>query len=597
MEKTVLMINWDNYPNNATGGVYAWADALISGMPDFRFVIFSCLSNPNSNGHYKIPKHVTRVIEMPLYGCQRYEEFYRHEESPLLSKILKTREVFIQETFLPQYANFISQLISESADSSKLSSSAIELHKLLVNRDVKKCLEHPSSFEIFLEMFRADLLYQQIPLKDLLNLFQLVQRMVQILSIKIPDKIDLVHSSNAWFPALIGICAKHDNGCPMIVTEHGVAFKDLLLYQRLFTHNEASNILWKVFSRNIVKTVCEAANIVSPVCYANGIAEQALGVDESRIKVIYNGVDTARFRPLEVPFSTLDFLDGINRDAGRNEVSAGKQLSFNTTDQSGNGGEMEKSVVWSGSGHGRSAAKRPTVVYVGRIELLKDLMNLIAAIKIVTERIPNVLCLIYGGSTDLEYARKCSDLVTELELHDNVRFMGKTSEPELAYNLGDVVVLSSVREGFPYTVIEAMACGKVVVSTDVGGIREALENYGMLVKPRHAIELAAEITKLLSDEELRSNLGEASARRVANKFSIDQTIRDYRALYNDLIEKSIKTKQHGGMSILGGNHDNNNMPDDAQRLEDGNGHDRKPGALSDYSESSNGMDHTSGRDT
>jgi glycosyltransferase involved in cell wall biosynthesis len=551
------MINWDNYPNNATGGVYAWADALISGMPDFRFVILNCLSNPNSNGHYKIPKHVTRVIEMPLYGCQRYEEFYRHENSPVVSKILRTNEDFVQDTFLPEYATFLSHLFSDSLNSGKLSGSAIELHTLLAGHDVKKCLENPRSFEIFLETFRRDLLYQQIPLKDLLNLFQLVQRMIQILSIKIPDKIDLVHSSNAWFPALVGICAKHDNACPMIVTEHGVAFKDLLLYQRLFTHNEASNILWKVFSRNIIRTVCEAADIVSPVCYANGIAEQTLGVDEAKIRVIYNGVDTSRFRPVEVPFSTLEYLDGLDRDARRNEVSSGKHMSLKMTDKGKNENEMENSKVWSSSGsdHARSAAKRPTVVYVGRIELLKDLMNLIAAIKIVTERIPNVLCLIYGASTDLEYARRCSDLVSELKLHDNVRFMGKTNEPEMAYNLGDVVVLSSVREGFPYTVIEAMACGKVVVSTDVGGIREALENYGMLVKPRHSIELAAEITKLLSDEELRTGLGDASARRVANKFSIDQTIRDYRTLYNDLIEKSMKTRQPKDVSSLGRNND------------------------------------------
>ena len=552
MEKTVLMINWDNYPNNATGGVYAWADALITGMPDFRFVVINCLSNPNSNGNYNIPKHVTRVIEMPLYGCQRYEEFYGHDDSPVVSKILKTNEGFIQETFHPEYANFLSQLFSDSLDSEKLSSSVVELHKLLVDHDVKKCLEHPKSFEIFLETFRQDLLYQQIPLKDLLNLFQLVQRMIQILSIKIPGKIDLVHSSNAWFPALIGICAKYDNDCPMIVTEHGVAFKDLLLYQRLFTQNEGSNILWKIFSRNIIRTVCDAASIISPVCYANGIAEQALGVDEARIRVIYNGVDTSRFRPLEVPVSTLNYLDSLDHDSGRNEVSSGKRLSLKMTHKGKKGSESENSSLWSGTGSGRSATKRPTVVYVGRIEILKDLMNLIAAIKIVTERIPNVLCLIYGASTDLEYARKCSDLVAELNIKDNVRFMGKTNDPEMAYNLGDVVVLSSVREGFPYTVIEAMACGKVVVSTDVGGIREALENYGMLVKPRHAIELAAEITKLLSDETLRSSLGDASARRVANKFSIDQTIRDYRSLYNELIDKSLKTMEDTGKDHISG---------------------------------------------
>jgi polysaccharide biosynthesis protein PelF len=535
------MINWDNYPNNTTGGVYAWAKELIAGMPEFKFVVVNCLSNPNTNASYKVPKQVTRVIEMPLFGCQRYEEFYKHDNSSMVLKILKTKDAFIQDTFLPAYSEFVSQLISDSSDADKLSSSVYALHQVLVGRDVKKCLENPRSFEIFLEAFREDVLYKHVPLRGLLTLFQLVQRIVQILSIKITDEIDIVHSSNAWFPALVGICAKMDHDCPMIVTEHGVAFKDLLLYQRLFTHDEASNILWKIFSRNIIRTVCQSADVVSPVCYANGISEQALGVDESKIKVIYNGVDTSRFRPLEIPISTLEFLDGLHRDVNDRDTSE-ERSSFNMPNQYRKKSEMEKSGKWAT--RGRHANRRPTVVYVGRIELLKDLMNLIEAIKIVKDSIPNVLCLIYGASTDLQYARRCSELVSELELHDNVRFMGKTSEPEVAYNLADVVVLSSVREGFPYTVIEAMACAKVVVSTDVGGIREALENYGMLVKPRHRIELAAEITKLLSDNELRLSLGEAAARRVTNKFSIEQTIKDYRTLYNDLIENSIKNKDH-----------------------------------------------------
>ena len=506
--KTILMINWDNYPNIASGGVYEWAKSLIDGLTDYQFIVVNCLSNPNVSGSYYIPDNVVKVIELPLFGCQRYEEFYKHEDSMLVSKIIKTNKSFIENEFLSTYKEFLSELISDNCDSSRLESTIFKLHQMLVEHDSKKCLEDPLTFKTFIDLLQQDFLYKHVPLKDAEVFFQFLQRIIQILSIKLPH-VDLIHSSNAWFPSMIGICAKNESNCPMIVTEHGIAFKDLLLNQWRYMNNGASSILWKILLGNISKTVCKSADILAPVCYANSIFEQSLGLDKSRIKVIHNGVDTTRFRPMDE--STL---------------SQKNENNDNPIDQ------YQKSPLNMAS---IPKQKRPTVVYVGRIELLKDVGNLIEGIKFVKQRIPDVLCLIYGTSTDLEYAKHCYNLVKELQLEDNIRFMGKTNEPEIAYNSADVVVLSSIREGFPYSVLEGMACGKPIVSTDCGGIREAMENYGLLVKPRHPSELGWAITKLLKDNNLRIQMGNGAKESTLMDFSMDHFVNDFRNLYVELV--------------------------------------------------------------
>ena len=474
----------------------------------------NCLSNPNVSESYSIPSHVIKVIELPLFGCQRYEEFYKYEDTMLISKIIKTNKSFIEHEFLPTYKEFISELFSDTCDSSRLETIIFKLHQILVEHDSKKCLEDPQTFGNFIDFLKRDNLFKHIPLDDAVMVFQLLQRIIQILSVKLPI-VDLIHCSNAWFPSMMGICAKKESQCPMIVTEHGLAFKDLLLNQWRYMHNGASSILWKILSSNITKTACKGADVVAPVCYSNSIFEQSLGLDKSRIKVIYNGVDTTRFKPMDV--SSLMTQNSEN-SVGQYQNSPLNMISA-------------------------SQRKRPTVVYVGRIELLKDVGNLIEGIKFVKQKFPEVLCLIYGTSTDLDYSRRCSQLVKDLQLEDNIRFMGKTNEPEIAYNLADVVVLSSVREGFPYSVLEGMACGKPIVSTDTGGIREAVENYGLLVKSRHPSELGWAIAKMLKEDNLRTQLGNAAKERMLMEFSMEHFLNEYRNLYNELVSSSNWTRK------------------------------------------------------
>jgi len=480
--KKVLLVNWDSYPNVMSGGVYSWEKVLVESMPDQEFVVVNLLSNPNVNGRFTVPTQVTQVIDMPLFGSNRYEEFYPEKGRPLLEKIARTKDRVIVKEFMPLYKQFLSNILSNDCDPAELSRTVFELHKFLVVYDSKKCLEHPLAWEIFLEQLERDPLYREMTMKEALTAFQIIQRNMQILSLEIP-KVDLVHCSLAWFPAMIAISAKMEHGCPIIITEHGVAFRELLLYYNAYLRDEPSNIFWKLFSANVVRAVYSMADVIAPVCYANAKWEEHLGVDTSKIKVIYNGVDTSKFHPIDV----------------------------------------------------KREDTRPTVACIGRVDVFKDIVNLIQSIRHVKNSVPDVQCLIYGASTDLEYSLRCINMVSTLGLQDNVRFMGKVKDPEIAYNSADVVVISSITEGFPFAIIEAMACGKGIVATDVGGIREALEGCGLLVRSSHPQELANAIVRLLQDEKMRSKLGVAALDRVQEGFTIEQSLGQYREQYERLI--------------------------------------------------------------
>ncbi|MDA4117176.1 MAG: GT4 family glycosyltransferase PelF [Thaumarchaeota archaeon] len=477
--RRVLLVNWDGYPNISTGGVFTWEKALVEELTDWQFVIFNQLSNSNSNGSFKVPKNVTKVVALPLFGANRYEEF---SHQPFVGRVLGTSERTIERHFEPLFLRFASRIISPDCQPSEVIECVLDLHAFLMRFDYKKCVESPAVWEGFLRLLRDDPLYREMSLNEALRAYQMMQRLTQTISIDLP-KVDIVHCSLAWMPSLLAIVEKAKYSCPVIITEHGVALRELLLYYNGYTYDEASKVMMKVIATNIVKTLYGVADIIAPVCAANTEWELILGVPAEKIRVIYNGIDTKRFRPMSVVRKT----------------------------------------------------DRPIVVSVGRIEIFKDLVSLITAIGEVKKEIPNIQCLIYGEGGDLDYCRKCVETVESLGLKDNVKFMGKTKEPEKAYNMGDVVAMSSVTEAFPFAAIEAMACGKPVVATDVGGTREAIEGCGILVRSRNSTELARGIVKLLKDRELRVRLGGAAIERVREKFELSASANQYRVLYEELV--------------------------------------------------------------
>lgn len=475
------MVNWDNYPNVASGGVYAWAKRLVEGLPDWDFVVINQVTGPNANSNYSLPSNVKRVIELPIFGTHRYDEFEKGR-SRLLQRLARTNDLAVEASFLPLFERLLDCLVSDESDPREVSHIVVQMHKLLRAYDPKKCFEHPLIWEAFLERISRDSLYRGMSVKEALTVFQSLQRTLQVLGIEVP-KVDIVHCSLVWIPSLVALVAKSEYGAPLIVTEHGVAYRELMLYYNAYLFNEPSKIFWKVFARNVVRPLYESADIIAPVCQANATWETALGADPSKIRVVYNGIDTEKFKPMEV-----------KRDDA------------------------------------------PTVVSVARIDPFKDITTLAYAIKYARESIPNIRCLVFGDSNNLDYSLRCVRVVEEQNLAANFKFMGGTKEPEKAYNLGDVVVFNGITEGFPFAVIEAMACGKPVVATAVGGVAEALEGCGLLVNSRDPETLGKEIVRLLTNPTLRRDLGDASLKRARAEFSMETSIYRYRALYEELVE-------------------------------------------------------------
>jgi glycosyltransferase involved in cell wall biosynthesis len=173
---------------------------------------------------------------------------------------------------------------------------------------------------------------------------------------------------------------------------------------------------------------------------------------------------------------------------------------------------------------------------VGRLELQKDWPTLLTAFASVAHRQPEAQLRIAGhGSLEAELKAQAQKL--GLEAH--VQFLGVRNDIPDLLAASDALVLSSAWEGLPNVVLEAMAAGKPVVATQVGGVPELVEAEvtGVLVPPADPAALAAAMLSLMQlPEEARHVLGCAGRQRAAAGFSLERVTGDWQSLFTELLE-------------------------------------------------------------
>ncbi|HEX5417324.1 MAG TPA: glycosyltransferase family 1 protein [Chloroflexota bacterium] len=216
-----------------------------------------------------------------------------------------------------------------------------------------------------------------------------------------------------------------------------------------------------------------------------------LDVPPERVAVVYGGVDE-RFRPV----------------VDRNVLAATR---------------------------GKYGLTTPFMLYVGTIEPRKNIARLLRAYTLFRERHKGDHRLVIAGGLGWLYQDVLRE-IDDLAADHKVVFLGRVPDDDLPalYSLCDLFVYPSLYEGFGLPPLEAMACGRAVLTTNTSSLPEVVGDAGVLVSPYDVEGLAAAMASLLDDPERRRELGVRGVRR-AGEFSWQNSARKLLGIYHDLV--------------------------------------------------------------
>jgi len=475
----VVMTTEGTYPYYA-GGVSTWADILVKSLHEIDFSLLPVMMHPYISAKFVLPPNVTAMVNVPLWGTEEPTEYMPgHPFHKIYRRKLKTSDAVVENEFRWIIEMITRAIYCETPDLRAVGESMADFHDFFREYDYHTAFRSRKLWDFFYDMM-LELYRHQEKEPSLYNIVEnlrwLYRFFISLLSPVI--EADIYHSSAAAFCGLPCIVAKIKRGAKFLLTEHGVYVRE----QYLYCSRERMPLQTKEFLLGLIRLVSKLnyyyADQVSPVCAHNMRWEKKFGTPEEKIRVIYNGIDEGRFTRMSV-------------------------------DRSG----------------------RPTVVMVARIEPLKDIETFIRTCALVRETDGNVLFKLYGPVVDQDYYERCSALVRDLGLGGHFVFSGPTASPEISNNEGDVVLLTSISEAFPFAVLEGMACEKVVISSDVGGTKEVLEGYGFIVRPRDHRAFAEKVRYVLTHPEEAAEMGLEARQRVLSGFRVEDMVRNYRDSY------------------------------------------------------------------
>lgn len=495
---SVLLATEGTYPFYG-GGVSTWCHTLTQKLPDIDYGIFAVTTNPFCQIRYELSRNITGVVKAPLWGTMQPADYSWHRRiAEFIRSRMETTFVNLERDYLPPWQLFLNGLFPHSEihpidTLGQLATALSAMHMVFLTQyDYQKVWVCPLIWETFRLSVsgHADRPVEALnpTIAELKQAYRLLYHFLSVLCFPIPDA-DIYHSSAAGFCGLPCVISKVAKQRPYLLTEHGVYLRE----QYLNLRRSVKSLFVRWFMYRLFTVIAQLnytfADQVSPVCGFNVRWEEEVGSDPEKIIVIYNGCDPSKFHP-----------------------------------------------------YPPKPKPRPLVSTVGLIYELKGQLDLIEAARLVKAVVPNVEFRIYGSVSDERYYAGCVEKVKNYGLEETVYFCGLTKTPSEVYSHADVIAFSSISEGFPYVVVEAMLSGAAIVSTDVGGVREALDNTGVLVRSRSPHELAQAICTLLQSPEKRRQLGHRAMVRALAEFTEGRFLESHRRTYADLVDVTIRNR-------------------------------------------------------
>ncbi|MEM2768730.1 MAG: glycosyltransferase family 4 protein [Candidatus Pacearchaeota archaeon] len=181
------------------------------------------------------------------------------------------------------------------------------------------------------------------------------------------------------------------------------------------------------------------------------------------------------------------------------------------------------------------------ILFVGRIEHYKGLEYLIKAMSIVNKHFD--VPLVVAG--DGKERQKMENLANEINV--NIKFLGKVTHNKILelYQKACIVCVPSLMDNSPLVVYEAMSYGAPIIASNVGGIRDLINNNtdGLLVKPKNSKEIAEKIMLLLRNKKLREKIGNNAQKKAKKEFNKEKHVNKILEIYSFAIEKFKSTKK------------------------------------------------------
>ena len=279
---------------------------------------------------------------------------------------------------------------------------------------------------------------------------------------------------------------------PFIQTIHGVLADEYIKATQRGTptiQTKLANIvMWKL--SKLEKQAAEKANIIITISkYTQNKIIQLYEIEKEKIRIVPNGVDIQKFKPL------------------KNQSTIKRQIGINN---------------------------RQCVLFVGRLIPRKGLSFLVQAAKHIIKEKEQTAFVIVGDGPQK------NQLISDLEknrIRKNFIFLGDIKDEilPLIYNCAEVFVFPSVQEGQGIALLEAQAVSKPVITFNTGGVRETILNQetGLLVEP-NSKELANAIIKLLKNEEMRNKMGKKGREFVSKNFSWEKSAKKLLETYKEV---------------------------------------------------------------
>ncbi|MDP2812111.1 MAG: glycosyltransferase family 4 protein [bacterium] len=302
---------------------------------------------------------------------------------------------------------------------------------------------------------------------------------------KLSRQADLVYVTDTYSVGYFAYLIKKITGKKYIVRFAGDGAWEMAV-ARGWTQDYIIDFQDKVYNSKIARLkkrrqkILVSANKVIAVSHFMAMVAQKIGVDKNKIKIIYNSIDFIKDNTVD-----LDKVEQIKKQYGQN-------------------------------------AK--LIVSACRLTSWKGIDGIIKSLPNIRQKIGDVNFLILGDGPEMENLKNLAD---KLGLASNVYFLGiiKHSEVINYFKAANLFILNTNYEGLSHTLLEAIKAGAPIITTDVGGNPEVIENNknGLLISYNNQAELIDAVIKMLSDERLATNLAN-EATKVLPKFNWDNII-------------------------------------------------------------------------